>query len=152
VYRLVGNPDDAADCVQETFLSAMRHGNSKQSSIGALSCTGLRPPGHWIACGSGYQMSAIVSRSRWIGQVFRIFVSIRSGWRKAQNYCKDCSSVGRTAQATGRGILPALSGRIGIPRDRRDCWKSMRIRWGALLHRARESLRQMLSNFVAPEE
>ena len=29
VYRLVGNPDDAADCVQETFLSAMRHGNSK---------------------------------------------------------------------------------------------------------------------------
>ena len=29
VYRLVGNRDDAADCVQETFLSAMRHGNSK---------------------------------------------------------------------------------------------------------------------------
>jgi RNA polymerase sigma factor (sigma-70 family) len=28
-YRLVGNREDAADCVQETFLSAMRLGNSQ---------------------------------------------------------------------------------------------------------------------------
>ena len=101
-----------------------------RSSIGARFCTGSRPPGHWIACGSDTTCRPIVSRFRWIGQVFRIFVPIRSGWRKAQNYCKDCSKRWWNCPGNRPRHFACVIWRNWNTARSPRLWKSIRIRWG----------------------
>ena len=152
VYRLVGNRDDAADCVQETFLSAMRQENSKPvanwgaflhriATARALDCLRKR-----------YQMSA-----------HREPVPV--DWAGLPDCRPDPQRLAQGSELLQR-LLQAL---VELPRQQaealclrylaeleyREIAETLEINpnsVGALLHRARESLRQMLSHFVAPEE
>jgi RNA polymerase sigma-70 factor, ECF subfamily len=151
-YRLVGNRDDAADCVQETFFSAMRQENSKPvASWGALL--------HRIATARAldclrkrYRMSAHCEP----GPV---------GWASLPDFRPDPQRQAQGSELMQR-LLEAL---VGLPRQQaeafclrhladlkyREIAETLEIEpnsVGALLHRARQSLRQMLSQFVAPEE
>ena len=92
-----------------------------------------------------------MSRFRWIGQVFRIFVPIRSGWQGSE-------LLQRLLQALvelPRQQAEAFCLRYLAELEYREIAETLEINpnsVGAPLHRARESLRQMLSHFVAPEE
>ena len=152
VYRLVGNPDDAADCVQETFLSAMRHGNSKPiadwgaflhriATARALDCLRKR-----------YRMSAHRE-------------PVPADWTSLPDFRPDPQRLAQGSELLQR-LLQALLELPGQQAEAfclryladleyREIAESMEINpnsVGALLHRTRESLRQMLSDFVAPEE
>jgi RNA polymerase sigma-70 factor, ECF subfamily len=151
-YRLVGNRDDAADCVQETFLSVMRHGNSKPvANWGALL--------HRIATARAldclrkrYRMSA----HREPGPV---------DWASLPDFRPDPQRAAQGSELMQR-LLEAL---VELPRQQaeafclrhladleyREIAETLEIdpnSVGALLHRTRQSLRQMLSQFVAPGE
>jgi RNA polymerase sigma-70 factor, ECF subfamily len=151
-YRLVGNRDDAADCVQETFLSAMRHGDSK-------------PVANW-----GALLHRIATA--------RALDCLRKRYHTSA-HCEpglvDCTSLpdlrpDPQRQAQGSELLQRLlEALVELPRQQaeafclrhladleyREIAETLEINpnsVGALLHRARESLRQMLSQFVVPEE
>jgi RNA polymerase sigma-70 factor, ECF subfamily len=151
-YRLVGNRDDAADCVQETFLSAMRHGNSK-------------PVANW-----GAFLHRIVTnraldclRNRYRMAAHR--EPVPAGWTSLPDFRPDPQRLAQGSELM-QGLLQALAKLPGqqaevfclrylADLDYREIAESMDIppnSVGALLHRTRVSLRQMLSHFAAPEE
>ena len=152
VYRLVGNPDDAADCVQETFLAAMRHGNSK-------------PIQHWGAFLHRIATARALDclRKRYHMSAHREPVPV--DWASLPDCRPDPQRLAQGSELLQR-LLQAL---VELPRQQaealclrylaeleyREIAETLEINpnsVGALLHRARESLRQMLSHFVAPEE
>jgi RNA polymerase sigma factor (sigma-70 family) len=151
VYRLVGDQQDAADCVQETFLAAMRGGNSE-------------PIGNWRAFLHRIATARALDCLRKRYQI--------SAWREPvppdlDRIPDDSPDPQRQAQASElvQKLLQALA---ELPKPQAEAFslrylsgleyaeiaKSLRINpnsVGALLHRARESLRRMLSHVVAPE-
>lgn len=152
VYRLVGNPDDAADCVQETFLSAMRHGNSK-------------PIEHWGAflhrIATARALDCLRKRYRMSARREPVPVD----WASLPDFRPDPQRQAQGSELLQR-LLQAL---VELPRQQaeafclrylaeleyREIAETLEINpnsVGALLHRARESLRQMLSHLVAPDE
>jgi RNA polymerase sigma-70 factor, ECF subfamily len=152
VYRLVGNRDDAADCVQETFLSAMRHGNSK-------------PIEHWGAFLHRIATARALDclRKRYHISAHREPVPV--DWAILPDFRPDPQRLAQGSELLQR-LLQAL---VELPRQQaeafclrylaeleyREIAETLEINpnsVGALLHRARESLRQMLSHFVTPEE
>ena len=152
VYRLVGNPDDAADCVQETFLSAMRHGNSK-------------PIEHWGAFLHRIATARALDclRKRYHMSARREPVPV--DWASLPDSRPDPQRQAQGSELLQR-LLQAL---VELPRQQaeafclrylaeleyREIAETLEINpnsVGALLHRARESLRQMLSHLVAPDE
>jgi RNA polymerase sigma-70 factor, ECF subfamily len=151
-YRLVGNRDDAADCVQETFLSAMRHGNSK-------------PVANW---GAFLQRIATARALDCLRTRYRLSARrepVPIDWASLPDVRPDPQR-----QAQGSELMQQLlQALVELPRQQaevfclrhladleyREIAETLEINpnsVGALLHRARESLRQMLSQFVAPEE
>jgi RNA polymerase sigma-70 factor (ECF subfamily) len=151
-YRLVGNQDDAADCVQETFLSAMRLGNTQSvanwgaflhriATSRALDCLRKR-----------YQMSAHREPAP-------------ADWAEIPDFRPDPQRLAEGSELVQR-LLQAL---VELPRQQAEAFclrylaemeyheiaASLEINpnsVGALLHRTRERLRQMLSHLVIPEE
>ena len=117
-YRLVGNRDDAADCVQETFLSAIRLGNSK-------------PVEHWGAFLHRIATARALDCLRKRYQTSTRREPVPPDWNSLPDFRPDPQRLAQgselvqkllralveSAEATGRGVLPALSGGIGIPRD-----------------------------------
>lgn len=152
VYRLVGNRDDAADCVQETFLSAMRHGNSK-------------PVANW---GAFLHRIATARALDCLRKRYRTSAHCEPGpidWASFPELRPDPRRLAQGSELLQR-LLQAL---VELPRQQAEAFclrylEELEYREiaetlemnpnsvGALLHRARESLRQMLSDFVAPEE
>jgi len=152
VYRLVGNPDDAADCVQETFVSAMRHGNSK-------------PIEHWDAFLHRIATARALDclRKRYRMSAHREPVPV--DWASLPDLRPDPQRLAQGSELLQR-LLKAL---VELPRQQaeafclrylaeleyREIAETLEINpnsVGALLHRARESLRQRLSHFMVPEE
>ena len=152
VYRLVGNPDDAADCVQETFLSAMRHGNSK-------------PIEHWGAFLHRIATARALDCLRKRYQMSARREPVPVDWASLPDFRPDPQRQAQGSELLQR-LLQAL---VELPRQQaeafclrylaeleyREIAETLEINpnsVGALLHRARESLRQMLSHLVAPDE
>jgi RNA polymerase sigma-70 factor, ECF subfamily len=151
VYHLVGNRDDAADCVQETFLSAMRHGNSKPivhwgaflhriATARALDCLRKR-----------YQMSA----RREPGPVD--WAGLPDRHPDPQRLAQGSELAQKLRQALvnlPKQQAEAFCLRYLAELEYREIAESLEINpnsLGALLHRTRESLRQTLSHLVVPE-
>jgi RNA polymerase sigma-70 factor, ECF subfamily len=151
-YRLVGNRDDAADCVQETFLSAMRHGNSK-------------PVANWSAFLQRIATARALDclRKRYHRSAHREPGPV--DWARLPDLRPDPQRLAEGSELL-QGLLHAL---VELPGQQaealclrylaeleyREIAETLEISpnsVGALLHRARESLRQVLSHFVAPEE
>ena len=152
VYRLVGNPDDAADCVQETFLSAMRQGNSK-------------PIEHWGALMHRIATARALDCLRKRYQMSAHREPVPVDWASLPDSRPDPQRLAQGSELLQR-LLQAL---VELPRQQaealclrylaeleyREIAETLEINpnsVGALLHRARESLRQMLSHLVAPQE
>ena len=152
MYRLVGNREDAADCVQETFLSAIWLGNSK-------------PVVHW---GAFLHRIATARALDCLRQRYRVSVRqepVPPDWNSLpdlrpdpQRQAQSSELVQKLLQALVR--LPKLQAEAFCLRyladlEYREIAESLEINLnsvGALLHRIRESLRQMLSQVIAPEE
>ena len=151
-YRLVGNREDAADCVQETFLSAMRLGNSK-------------PVQHWGAFLHCIATARALDclRKRYQTSVRR--EPVPPDWNSLPDMRPDPQRLAQGSELVQK-LLQSL---VELPKQQaeafclrylaeleyREIAESLEINpnsVGALLHRARESLRQMLSQFVAPEK
>jgi RNA polymerase sigma-70 factor, ECF subfamily len=150
-YRLVGNRDDAADCVQETFLSAMRFGNSK-------------PVEHWGALlhriATGRALDCLRERYRFLSKR----EPLPADWHDLPDTQADPQ---RQAQASEL-VQKLLQSLVELPKLQAEAFclrylaeleyseiaESLEINpnsVGALLHRTKESLRQMLSHVIAPE-
>ena len=152
VYHLVGNRDDAADCVQETFLSALRLGNSK-------------PVVHW---GAFLQRIATARALDCLRKRYQLSAHREPGtvdWASLPDFRPDPQRLAQGSELVQK-LLEAL---VELPKQQaeafclrylaeleyREIAESLEINpnsVGALLHRARASLRQMLSHFVVPEE
>jgi RNA polymerase sigma-70 factor (ECF subfamily) len=151
-YRLVNNREDAADCVQETFLSAMRQGNSK-------------PVVHWGAflhrIATARSLDCLRHRYRTsvrrepVPPDWNCLPDVRPG---PQQQAQVSELVQKLLQALVE--LPRLQAEAFCLRyladlEYREIAESLEINpnsVGALLHRTRESLRQMLTHVIAPEE
>ena len=151
-YRLVGNRDDAADCVQETFLSAMRLENSK-------------PVVHWGA----FLHRIVTARSLdCLRQRYRMSVRqepVPPDWNNLPDLQPDPQRQAQCSELVQKLLyslveLPKLQAEAFCLRyladlEYREIAESLEINpnsVGALLHRTRESLRQMLLHVIAPEE
>jgi RNA polymerase sigma-70 factor, ECF subfamily len=151
-FRLVGNPEDAADCLQETFLSAIRLGNSKSVD-------------HW---GAFLHRIATARALDCLRQRYRASARrepVPPDWNSIPDARPDPQR-----QAQGSELVQKLlQSLVELPKQQAEAFclrylaeleyheiaESMEINpnsVGALLHRTRESLRQMLSHIVAPEE
>ena len=151
-FRLVGNPEDAADCLQETFLSAIRLGNSKSVV-------------HW---GAFLHRIATARALDCLRQRYRVSVRrepVPSDWNSIPDARPDPQRLAQGSELVQK-LLQSL---VELPKQQAEAFclrylaeleyheiaESMEINpnsVGALLHRTRESLRQMLSHIVAPEE
>ena len=152
VYRLVGNPDDAADCVQETFLSAMRHGNSK-------------PVANWGALLHRIATARALDCLRKRYQTSARREPVPPDWNSLPDMRPDPQRLAQGSELVQK-LLQSL---VELPRLQAEAFclrylaeleysqiaESMDINpnsVGALLHRTKESLRQMLSHVIAPEQ
>jgi RNA polymerase sigma-70 factor, ECF subfamily len=152
VYRLVGNRDDAADCVQETFLSAMRQENSK-------------PIANWGA----YLHRIATTRSLdCLRKRYRSFAHrepVAADWARLPDRRPDPQRLAEGSELKQK-LLQALA---ELPKQQAEAFclrylaeleyaaiaETLAIApnsVGPLLHRTREGLRQMLSHLMAPEE
>jgi RNA polymerase sigma-70 factor (ECF subfamily) len=151
-YRLVGNREDAADCVQETFLSAMRLGNSEPiehwkallhriASARALDCLRKRyqtsarrepVPPDWNNLPDGRP------DPQWQAQVSELVQKLLQSLTELPKLQAEAFTLRYVAELEYAEIAESLAVNPNSV--------------GALLHRARERLRQMLSHVVAPEE
>jgi RNA polymerase sigma-70 factor, ECF subfamily len=152
VYRLVGNRDDTTDCVQDTFLSAMRLENSTSVE-------------HWNA----YLHRIAVARAMdCLRNRYRISARREPVPPDLDRISDDYPDPQRQAQLSelAQRLLQSLA---ELPKQQAEAFtlryvveleyaeiaESMGINAnsvGALLHRAREKLRRMLSHVVAPEK
>jgi RNA polymerase sigma-70 factor (ECF subfamily) len=151
-YRLVGNRDDAADCVQETFLSAIRLGNSKPiENWGGLL--------HRIAIARSldclqkrYQTSA---RREPVPPDWASLPDLRPDPQRLAEGSELVQKLLQSLLELPRLQAEAFCLRYLAGLEYREIADSLEIppnSVGALLHRARESLRQMLSRLFASEE
>ncbi len=151
VYRLVGDREDAADCVQETFLTAVR--SSKAKSVD-----------HWGAylhkIAASRALDCLRKRYRTAG-----LQSAPPDWSNIPDLKADPQGNAQLSELVQKTLetlteLPTLQAEVFCLRylaelDYRDIAESLEINpnsVGALLHRARESLRMRLSPLVAAEE
>jgi RNA polymerase sigma-70 factor, ECF subfamily len=151
-YRLVGNREDAADCVQETFLSAMRLGNSK-------------PIENWRAflhrVASARALDCL--RKRYKASARR--EPVPPDWNSIPDNRPDPQRQAQVSELMQKLLqslaeLPKLQAEAFCLRylaelEYREIAESLEINpnsVGTLLHRTRESLRHMLSHIIAPEE
>jgi RNA polymerase sigma-70 factor, ECF subfamily len=152
VYRLVGNQHDAADCVQETFLAAMRQANPrpianwkaflhKIATARALDCLRKR-----------YRTSV---RHEITSADWNSFFDLRSDPQRQAQVSELVQKLlqslpelpAQQAQAFSLRYLSELEyGKIA------ECMEINPNSVGALLHRARESLQKMLSDVISLEE
>jgi RNA polymerase sigma-70 factor, ECF subfamily len=151
-YRLVGNRDDAADCVQDTFLSAMRLGNSK-------------PIEHWGAFLHRIATARALDclRKRYRG--LKATEPVPPDWNSLPDLRPDPQRLAQGSELVQK-LLQSL---VELPKQQAEAFclrylaeleysqiaESMEINpnsVGALLHRTRESLRQMLSHVITPEQ
>jgi RNA polymerase sigma factor (sigma-70 family) len=151
-YRLVGNRDDAADCVQDTFLSAVRLGNSM-------------PVAHW---GALLHRMACVRAMDCLRKRYRTSARrepVQPDWNGLpDNRCdpQQQAQVSELAQKLVQSLveLPKLQAEAFYLRHLADLEygeiaEALEINpnsVGALLHRAKESLQNMLSRVLAPED
>jgi RNA polymerase sigma-70 factor, ECF subfamily len=152
VYRLVGNREDAADCVQETFLAAMRGGNSE-------------PIGNWGALLHRIAAARALDCLRKRYQISARREPVPPDLDRLPDHCPDPQ---RQAQASelAQKLLQSL---VKLPKPQAEAFtlryaaeleyaeiaESLGVNpnsVGALLHRARARLRKMLSHVVAPEK
>jgi RNA polymerase sigma-70 factor (ECF subfamily) len=151
-YRLVGNQDDAADCVQETFLAAMRLGNSKTIE-------------HWGAFLHRIAAARALDCLRKRYQTSARREPVPPDWNSLPDNRPDPQRMAQNSELVQKLLqalveLPKLQAEAFCLRwlsqlEYREIAESLEINpnsVGALLHRARESLRQMLSHVVAPEQ
>lgn len=151
-YRLVGNREDAADCVQDTFLVAIRSSNGKAID-------------HWGAYLHKIVASRAVDCLRKRYRTADRQLSSPPDWSNVpdlkanpQQNAQDSELVRKTLQTLTE--LPSLQAQAFCLRylaelDYRDIAESLGINpnsVGALLHRARESLRNALSHLATAEE
>jgi RNA polymerase sigma-70 factor, ECF subfamily len=152
VYRLVGNRDDAADCVQETFLSVIRLGNSK-------------PVEHWGAFLHRIATARALDCLRKRYKTLARRESVQPDWNSLPDARPDPqrqAQVSELVQTLLQSLaeLPKLQAEAFCLRylaqlEYREIAEVLEISpnsVGALLHRTKESLRHMLSHIVAPEE
>jgi RNA polymerase sigma-70 factor (ECF subfamily) len=151
-YRLVGNRDDTADCVQETFLSAMRLGNSK-------------PVEHWGAFLQRIATARALDclRKRYQNSARR--EPVPPDWNNLPDLRPDPQRLAQGSELVQK-LLQSL---VELPKLQAEAFclrylaeleysqiaESLEINpnsVGALLHRTKESLRQMLSHVIAPEQ
>jgi RNA polymerase sigma-70 factor, ECF subfamily len=151
-YRLVGNRDDAADCVQETFISAIRLGNSKPvehwggflhriATARALDCLRKR-----------YQASA---RREPVPPDWNSLPDLRPDPQRLAQGSELAQKLLQSLTELPKQQAEAFCLRYLAELEYREIAESLEINpnsVGALLHRTRESLRQMLSHVIAPEE
>jgi RNA polymerase sigma-70 factor (ECF subfamily) len=151
-YRLVGNRDDAADCVQETFLSAMRHGNSQ-------------PVAHWGAFLHRIATARALDSLRKRYQMSAHREPVPADWASLPDFRPDPHKLAEGSELVQKLLhalteLPKLQAEAFCLRylaelEYREIAESLEINpnsVGALLHRTRESLRRMLSHLATPEE
>jgi RNA polymerase sigma-70 factor (ECF subfamily) len=151
-YRLVGNRDDAADCVQETFLSAMRHGNPK-------------PVAHWGAFLHRIATARALDCLRKRYQTSAHREPVPADWASLPDFRPDPQRLAEGSELVQKLLqalaeLPKLQAEAFCLRylaelEYREIAESLEINpnsVGALLHRTRESLRRMLSHLATPEE
>jgi len=151
-YRLVGNREDAADCVQETFLSAMRLGNSK-------------PIVHWRALLHRIAIARAMDCLRKRYQTSERREPVPPDWNRLPDCRPDPQRQAQVSELVQKLLqslaeLPKLQAEAFTLRylaelDYSEIAESLGINpnsVGALLHRAKERLRRMLSHVIAPEE
>lgn len=150
-YRLVGNREDAADCVQETFLSAMRQGNSK-------------PVVHW---GAFLHRIATARSLDCLRHRYRTSVRrepVPPDWNSLPDLQPDPQRLAQGSELVQKLLqalvkLPKLQAEAFCLRylaeleyhEIAECMEINPNSVGALLHRARETLRQMLTHVIALE-
>jgi RNA polymerase sigma-70 factor, ECF subfamily len=151
-YRLVGNREDAADCVQETFLAAMRRGNSEAVE-------------QWGAFLHRIAIARALDCLRKRYQISARREPVPPDWHELPDCRPDPQRQAEVSELVQKLLhslvdLPKLQAEAFCLRylaemEYREIAESMKINAnsvGALLHRARESLRAMLSHVIAPEE
>jgi RNA polymerase sigma-70 factor, ECF subfamily len=152
VYRLVGNEDDAADCLQETFLSAIRLGSAK-------------PVLHW---GAFLHRIATARALDCLRKRYRTTARREPDppdWNSLPDARRDPQREAQVSELVQR-LLQAL---VELPKLQAEAFCLRHLAEleygeiaevlginpnsvGALLHRAKERLRQMLSHVIAPED
>jgi RNA polymerase sigma-70 factor, ECF subfamily len=151
-YRLVGNREDAADCVQETFLSAMRLGSAE-------------PVEHWRALLHRIASARALDCLRKRYQRSARLEPVPPDWSKLSDGRPDPQQQAQVSELVQKLLhslveLPKLQAEAFCLRylaemEYREIAEILEINpnsVGALLHRAKESLRQMLSPTIAPKE
>jgi RNA polymerase sigma factor (sigma-70 family) len=150
-YRLVGNREDAADCVQDAFLSAIRGGDSK-------------PVAHWGAFLQRIATARSLDCLRKRYQTSARRDPVPPDWESIP----DAKADPRRHAQVSELVQKLLQSLTELPRQQaeafclrylaeleyREIAETLDISpnsVGALLHRARESLRAMLSHVIAPE-
>jgi RNA polymerase sigma-70 factor, ECF subfamily len=151
-YRLVGNRDDAADCVQETFLSAIRLGKSK-------------PVRHWGAFLHRIATARALDCLRKRYQTSARREPVPPDWNSLPDFRADPQRLAQGSELVQK-LLQSL---VELPKLQAEAFclrylaeleysqiaESLEINpnsVGVLLHRTKESLRQMLSHVITPEE
>jgi RNA polymerase sigma-70 factor, ECF subfamily len=152
VYRLVGNREDAADCLQETFLSAIRLGNSK-------------PVAHWGALLHRMATARALDCLRKRYQLSSRREPLPPDLSGIPDNSPDPSRQAQVSELAQK-LLQSL---VELPKLQAEAFC---LRWlaemeyreiaevldinpnsvGALLHRARESLQEMLSHVLTSDD